>query len=630
MSDPIKHECGVAFLRLLKPLSHFQKQYNEPLWGLSRMQLLMAKQINRGQDGAGLGVIKLDPPFGQRYIARHRSNSKNSVSDLFSKINQTYNQLPNSVREDLELLKKDYPYAGEVFVGHLRYGTHGGNSIENLHPFLRQNNWMSRNLVLAGNYNLTNVDSLIQTLIELGQQPKEISDNVTLLEKIGHFLDEENETLFRKYKEQGLNGLHITRKIKEELNLERILQRSFKDLDGGYNIVGLIGHGDSFVLRDPNGIRPSFYYICDEFVAAASERSALATVFNVKTDDIQELDPGCALIVNKKGNVKITPILKPGKIMSCSFERIYFSKGNDRDIYRERRMLGKLLAPKVLESLNFDVENTAFSYVPNTASTSFYGLIDGVNKWLDEWKIREILQNKDQITADFLNALFKNQARREKVLLKDAKVRTFITNDKERGSLVGSAYDITYGSIKSGVDNIVIIDDSIVRGTTLKKSILRILERLEPKKIIIVSSAPQIRYPDCYGIDMSRMKDFIAFRALLELIQENNLEHKLTEVYKACKDENEKPIHEITNQVKPLYDLFSTEAITQQIAHITKPKDFKPELEIIFQSISNLHTACPNHLGNWYFTGNYPTPGGNKVANRSFCLFYEGNTARAY
>lgn len=630
MSDPIKHECGIAFLRLLKPLSHFETKYNEPLWGLSRMQALMAKQLNRGQDGAGLGVIKLNPAFGKRYIARKRSNSKNSVSDLFESIFQSFQALPVEIQENVEQLKVEFPYAGELYLGHLRYGTHGGNSIENLHPFLRQNNWMSRNLVLAGNYNLTNVDELFQTLIEIGQQPKEISDNVTILEKIGHFLDEENEEIFRKYKQQGLANIEITQKIKKELNLAAILKRSFKDLDGGYNLVGMIGHGDSFMMRDPNGIRPSFYYATDEFIVGASERSAICTVFNVPAEAVKELNPGAALLIKADTTWEVQQILTPGTKMSCSFERIYFSKGNDKDIYQERRMLGKLLAPKILKSLDYDLENTVLSYVPNTAATSFYGLIDGVNEWLDQKKIESIMENKEVLTREMLEQIFRNKARREKVLLKDAKVRTFITNDKDRGALVGSAYDITYGAIRPGVDNLVVVDDSIVRGTTLKRSILRILERLQPKKIIIVSSSPQIRFPDCYGIDMSRMNDFIAFRAVLALVKENNLEAEMDRIYKDCVEENKKAPHEIQNKVIQLYDLFNEEQITRKIAEITKPAGFGPALEIVFQSVEDLHLACPEHKGDWYFTGNYPTAGGNKVANRAFCFFMEGNAARAY
>jgi amidophosphoribosyltransferase len=630
MSDAIKHECGIAFMRILKPLAYFQEKYDEPLWGLNRMQMLMAKQLNRGQDGAGLGVIKLNPEFGKRYIARKRSNSKNSVADLFENIADTYSNLSESAKSSIEKLKAEFPYLGELYIGHLRYGTHGGNSIENLHPFLRQNNWMSRNLVLAGNYNLTNVDELFKTLIELGQQPKEISDNVTMLEKIGHFLDEENELIFKKYKAQGLSNLEITAKIKQELNLVNILKRGFKDLDGGYNLVGMVGHGDAFMMRDPNGIRPSFYYVNEECIVGASERSAICTVLNISPEDVLELQPGHALVVKANGNWSIEEILPAGEKKSCSFERIYFSKGNDKDIYKERRMLGTLLAPQVLKSLNYDVENSVLSYIPNTAATCFYGMIDGVNQWLDEWKIEQILKQKDDLSKEALVQIFKNHARREKVLLKDAKLRTFITNDKDRSSLVGSVYDITYDSIRAGKDNLVVVDDSIVRGTTLKRSILRILERLKPKKIIIVSSCPQIRYPDCYGIDMSRMNDFIAFKAVVELLKENGLEHKLEEVYHKCVAENQKPMAEIQNKVTEIYSYFDNDAITRKIAEIAKPKGFEPELEIIFQTTENLHKASPEHKGDWYFTGDYPTPGGNKVANRAFIYYFEGNNARAY
>lgn len=630
MSDAIKHECGIAFMRILKPLAYFQDKYDEPLWGLNRMQMLMAKQLNRGQDGAGLGVIKLNPQFGKRYIARKRSNSKNSVADLFENIAETYANLSETAKSSIENLKSEFPYLGELYIGHLRYGTHGGNSIENLHPFLRQNNWMSRNLVLAGNYNLTNVDELFKTLIELGQQPKEISDNVTMLEKIGHFLDEENELIFKKYKNQGLSNLEITAKIKQELNLVNILKRGFKDLDGGYNLVGMVGHGDAFMMRDPNGIRPSFYYVNEECIVGASERSAICTVLNISPEDVLELQPGHALVVKADGNWSIEEILPAGEKKSCSFERIYFSKGNDKDIYKERRMLGTLLAPQVLKSLNYDVENSVLSYIPNTAATCFYGMIDGVNQWLDEWKIDQILKQKDSLDKEALVQIFKNHARREKVLLKDAKLRTFITNDKDRSSLVGSVYDITYDSIRAGKDNLVVVDDSIVRGTTLKRSILRILERLKPKKIIIVSSCPQIRYPDCYGIDMSRMNDFIAFKAVVELLKENGLEHKLEEVYHKCVAENQKPMAEIQNKVTEIYSYFDNDTITRKIAEIAKPKGFEPELEIIFQTTENLHKASPEHKGDWYFTGDYPTLGGNKVANRAFIYYFEGNNARAY
>lgn len=630
MSDPIKHECGVAFIRLLKPLEYFTEKYGTPLYGLKKLQLLMAKQINRGQDGAGIGIIKLDPQFGQRYLARKRSNSKNAVADIFDEVNKALKPLDKANLNNGLYLKEHFPYAGELMLGHLRYGTHGGNSLENLHPFLRQNNWMCRNLVLAGNYNLTNVDELFSQLIELGQQPKEISDNVTMLEKIGHFLDEENERLFRIFKEQGFNNFDITEKIKENLSVENILKNAFKRTDGGYNMVGMIGHGAAFVMRDPNGIRPSFWYANDEMLVVASERPAIATTFNVPYQKINEVTPGCALIINKDGSYNETRILEQKERKSCSFERIYFSRGNDADIYNERKTLGKLLAPKVIEKLNNDIENTVFSYIPNTAATSFYGMVDGVNDWLKIRRAEQLMEEKDTLTSERIKEILTYRIRREKILVKDAKMRTFITNDNDREDLVGHAYDVTYGVIEPNKDTLVIIDDSIVRGTTLKTSILKILGRLEPKRIIVVSSAPQILYPDCYGIDMSRLKDFVAFRALLELLKDTNQEHKLQEVYELCKIEMQKPVEDMVNQVNQLYNLFTPDQISDKIAQIVTPENFKPKVDIIFQSVENLHQACPDHSGDWYFTGNFPTQGGVKIANRAFIYFMEKNTARAY
>ena len=630
MSDAIKHECGVAFIRLLKPLEHFTQKYGTPFYGLKKLQLLMAKQINRGQDGAGIGVIKLDPQFGNRYIARKRSNSKNPVADIFEEVNQSLQELDQDNIQNSLYLKEHFPYAGELMLGHLRYGTHGGNSLENLHPFLRQNNWMCRNLVLAGNYNMTNVDELFEQLIELGQQPKEISDNVTMLEKIGHFLDEENERLFRKFKQEGYSNFEITEKIKEHLSVANILKQAFKRADGGYNMVGMIGHGASFVMRDPNGIRPSFWYANDELLVVASERPAIMTAFNVSYNDIKEVTPGCALIIQKDGSYAETRILDEQPIKACSFERIYFSRGNDADIYKERKNLGKLLAPKVLERLHYNIENTVFAYIPNTAATSFYGMIDGINDWLKIHRSEVLMAEKDQLTPERIQEILTYRIRREKILVKDAKMRTFITNDNDREDIVGHAYDVTYGIIEPKQDTLVIIDDSIVRGTTLKTSILKILGRLQPKKIIVVSSAPQILFPDCYGIDMSRLKDFVAFRALLALLKDNNLEHKLQETYELCKAEMLKPKEEMVNQVVGLYQLFTPEQISAKVAQIVTPENFEPEVEIIFQSVEDLHKACPNHTGDWYFTGNFPTPGGTKIANRAFVYFMEKNNARAY
>lgn len=630
MSDAIKHECGVAFIRLLKPLEYFNEKYGTPFYGLKKLQLLMAKQINRGQDGAGIGVIKLDPQFGQRYIARKRSNSSNPVADIFETVNRNLAELDADNIRNALYLKEHFPYAGELMLGHLRYGTHGGNSLENLHPFLRQNNWMCRNLVLAGNYNLTNVDELFTQLIELGQQPKEISDNVTMLEKIGHFLDEENERLFKKFKAEGYSNFEITEKIKENLSVENILKNAFKRTDGGYNMVGMIGHGASFVMRDPNGIRPSFWYANDELLVVASERAAITTAFNLNYRDVKEVNPGCALIINKDGSYNEVRILEEKERKSCSFERIYFSRGNDADIYTERKNLGKLLAPKVLETLDYNIDNTVFAYIPNTAATAFYGMIDGINDWLKIHRSQVLMAEKDTLTEERIQEILTYRIRREKILVKDAKMRTFITNDNDREDVVGHAYDVTYGIIEPEKDTLVIIDDSIVRGTTLKTSILRILGRLQPKKIIVVSSAPQILFPDCYGIDMSRLKDFVAFRALLELLKDNKMEHKLTETYELCKAEMQKPAEQMENQVIGLYKLFSPEQIAAKIAEIVTPEGFKPKVEILFQSVENLHKACPNHTGDWYFTGQFPTPGGNKITNRAFIYFMEKNSARAY
>jgi len=630
MSDAIKHECGVAFIRLLKPLEYFNEKYGTPFYGLKKLQLLMAKQINRGQDGAGIGVIKLDPQFGQRYIARKRSNSKNPVADIFEDVNASLAELDQDNLKNGLYLKEHFPYAGELLLGHLRYGTHGGNSLENLHPFLRQNNWMCRNLVLAGNYNLTNVDELFTQLIELGQQPKEISDNVTMLEKIGHFLDEENERLFKIYKQEGYSNFEITEKIKDNLSVENILRNAFKRTDGGYNMVGMIGHGASFIVRDPNGIRPSFWYANDELLVVASERPAIMTAFNIPYSEIKEVTPGCALIINKDGSYKESRILDPKPLKACSFERIYFSRGNDADIYKERKNLGKLLAPRVLEKLNYNIENTVFAYIPNTAATSFYGMIDGVNDWLKIHRSEVLMAEKDNLTEERIQEILTYRIRREKILVKDAKMRTFITNDTDREDIVGHAYDVTYGIIEPNQDTLVIIDDSIVRGTTLKTSILKILGRLKPKKIIVVSSAPQILFPDCYGIDMSRLKDFVAFRALLELLKDNKLEHKLNETYELCKIEMHKPSEEMVNRVIDLYKLFTTEQISKKIAEIVTPENFEPEVEIIFQTVEDLHIACPDNTGDWYFTGDFPTPGGNKITNRAFIYFMEKNNARAY
>ena len=630
MSDAIKHECGVAFIRLRKPLEYYQEKYGTYWYGLAKLQYLMTKQLNRGQDGAGMGVVKLDPDYGARYLARKRSASKTALIDIFEEIGEALNEIPVEFRNDADYLRKHYPYAGEMLLGHLRYGTYGGNSIENIHPFLRQNNWMARNLMLAGNYNITNTDELFNALIDLGQQPKEKSDNVLMLEKIGHFIDEENQRLFGVLKAQGFTNLEISEKIKEEISLTNILKRSFKNVDGGYNMIGMLGHGDAFIIRDPAGIRPSHYYIDDEVVVVASERAAIQTAFNIYPEDVQELGPGNALLVRKSGHVEEVNIIEPTERMSCSFERIYFSRGNDQAIYHERKELGRLLAKPVMSLLGNDLVNTVFSYVPNTAATSFYGLIDGIHEIRRELQAEALSKIDVKNEPEKVKEILSWRPRREKILVKDVKMRTFITNDSDRDDVVGHVYDITYGVVKSWNDTLVIMDDSVVRGTTLKKSILRILDRLEPKRIILVSSAPQIRYPDCYGIDMSRMGDFAAFAAAVELLKDKGMGELLETTYIAAKAELAKPSAQQRCVVQDIYAPLTDEEVSKKIAEMLRPKDLRAEFDILFQSVDNLHEACPGDRGDWYFTGNYPTPGGNQVANRSYVYYMEGSKDRAY
>ena len=630
MSDAIKHECGVAFIRLRKPLSYFKEKYGSYWYGLHKLQFMMTKQLNRGQDGAGIGVVKLKPQYGDRYLARQRSASKTALGDIFEEVFKAFDQIPEEHREDIDYLKKHYPYAGELLLGHLRYGTYGGNSIENIHPFLRQNNWMARNLMLAGNYNITNTQELFEALIDLGQQPKEKSDNVLMLEKIGHFIDEENQRLFSVLKSQGYTNLEITEKIKTEISIPKILKRSFKNIDGGFNMVGLIGHGDAFIIRDPSGIRPSHYYVDDEVIVVASERAAIQMAFNIYPEDVHELPPGNALIAKADASYSIEEIIEPTERKSCSFERIYFSRGNDQSIYAERKELGRLLAEPVMDMLANNLPDTVFSYVPNTASTSFYGLIDGIHEirlkiQAEALKGLNVYDNPEKV-----DEILSWRPRREKILVKDVKMRTFITNDTDREDLVTHVYDITYGVVKSWQDTLVIMDDSVVRGTTLKTSILRLLDRLEPKRIILVSSAPQIRYPDCYGIDMSKLGDFAAFRAAVELHKERGNETILGEIYAKAVAELQKPHSEQRNVVKDLYaDLLESD-ISRKIAEMVRPANVRFEFDMLFQTVENLHKACPNDLGDWYFTGDYPTPGGTAVANRSFVFYYEGRKERAY
>lgn len=633
MSEPIKHECGIAFIRLLKPLSYYQEKYGTALYGLNKLYLLMEKQHNRGQDGAGIATIKLDVKPGHRYISRYRSMAQNAVADIFGYVHNKFVDIQENTPElmqDAEWLKQNVSFIGEVLLGHLRYGTHGQNSIENCHPFLRQNNWMTRNLVIAGNFNMTNVDELLEQLYELGQHPKEQADTVTVLEKIGHFLDDENQELFDTYKKEGLSNVEITHKISQNLNIGHILRRSAKTWDGGYAISGIVGNGDAFVLRDPSGIRPAYYYQDDEIVVAASERPAIQTAFNVGFSKVKEIQPGHALIVKKDGTVTQEVFREPQEKRACSFERIYFSRGSDAEIYKERKQLGKLLIPQVLGAVNNDLKNTVFSFIPNTAEISFYGMVEGLHTHIKDLQKDALISRKDSMSDTELDELLSMCPRVEKLAIKDVKLRTFITADADRKEMVAHVYDTTYGVIKNGTDTLVAVDDSIVRGTTLKQSIIKIIDRLHPKKIIIVSSAPQIRYPDCYGIDMSKMGQFVAFEAAIQLLKARGLEHIIEEVYQKCKASLLLPKEQIVNHVKDIYRPFKQEEISAQITKIITPDHTVAEVEVIYQTLDNLHVACPNHTGDWYFSGNYPTPGGNKVVNKAFVNWKEGNNQRAY
>jgi amidophosphoribosyltransferase len=634
MSDQIKHECGVAFIRLLKPLSYYQKKYGTALYGLNKLYLLMEKQHNRGQDGAGVATIKLDIEPGKRYISRHRSMAPNAVSDIFEYVQKKFADIQKATpekMEDAEWLKQNVSFMGEVLLGHLRYGTHGKNSIENCHPFLRQNNWMTRNLVIAGNFNMTNVDELLQQLYDLGQHPKEKADTVTVLEKIGHFLDTENQGLFDQYKREGLDdNIEISKLIANDMDVAKILRKSAKSWDGGYTIAGILGHGDAFVMRDPVGIRPAYYFQNDEIVVAASERPAIQTAFNIPIEEIKEIKPGHALIVKKNGKVSEDMFSDPLEKKSCSFERIYFSRGSDASIYRERKQLGRLLCQQILETVDHDVKNTVFSYIPNTAEVAFYGMVEGMHKYIKQVQRERLLNREDKITDEELTEVLCMAPRVEKIAIKDVKLRTFITQDADRSEMVAHVYDTTYGLIKKGDDTLVVLDDSIVRGTTLKQSILKILDRLGPKKIVVVSSAPQIRYPDCYGIDMSRMSEFVAFEAAISLLKETDRDDVILKVYQQCKDSLALPKEEVENYVQAIYEPFEDQVISDRIAKIITPQNIKAEVKVIYQTLDNLHIACPDHLGDWYFSGNYPTPGGNKVVNRAFVNWMEGKNQRGY
>ena len=621
MSDHIKHECGIALIRLLKPLEYYQKKYGTKSYGVNKMYLMMEKQHNRGQDGAGLATVKINAKPGEKYIFRERSSAKQPIQEIFSRISERIQASDSN--------QNNTPFQGELLLGHVRYGTFGKNNIESVHPFLRQNNWTHRNLIVAGNFNMTNNDELFENLVKLGQHPKSKVDSVTVMEKIGHFLDDAVHKIYRDLKKEGHNKQEASPLIEKRLKISKILKKASKDWDGGYAMAGLLGHGDAFVLRDPSAIRPAYFFKNDEVAVVASERPVIQTVFNTKYEDIQELEAGHSIIIKKSGKVSTIPILEQRERKACSFERIYFSRGSDKEIYLERKKLGELLFPKIAEAINGDLVNTVFSYIPNTAETSFYGMVHEAQKYISKQSIKKVLDSKENLSNEMLKKLFLLKPRIEKVAIKDAKLRTFIADDVNRDELVAHVYDVTYGSIKE-TDTLVIIDDSIVRGTTLQKSILKILDRLNPKKVIIVSSAPQIRYPDCYGIDMAKMEDFIAFRAAIRLLKKEGKENIIKKTYQDCLKELKLPSSKMKNKVSQIYSDYSDEQISDQISKILKEGDIKSEVQVIFQPVENLHIACPKNLGDWYFTGNYPTPGGNKVVNQAFVNYYEGTGKRAY
>lgn len=632
MSDDIKHECGIAFLRLKKPLAYYKKKYGSHFWALNKVYLLMEKQHNRGQDGAGLVSVKIDPQPGKEFIFRERSIDNRPIVSIFKNVQRSINDAREGMGElakDDKWIEDNIPFVGNVYLGHLRYGTYGKNSLHQCHPFIRKNNWMHRNLITAGNFNMTNVDELFEQLISLGQHPREKADTLTILERIGHFLDEDVSDIYYKLKEQGISKKMASKHIEKQLNIKRILKRSARKWDGGYAMVGVFGHGDAFVLRDPNGIRPAFYYQNDEFIVVTSERPVIQTVFNVALEEIKEVDPGCALIIKKNGSSKMERIKPAKERLSCSFERIYFSRGSDKDIYRERIELGKNVVPKVLEAIDHDLDNSVFSFIPNTAENAYYGLIKGLEDYNNLLKIDTIKNVVQNGNDEELKQLLKKRVRIEKIAIKDVKLRTFITEDNERDELVEHVYDITYGTVKQS-DNLVVLDDSIVRGTTLKKSIIKILDRLNPKRIVVVSSAPQIRFPDCYGIDMAKLGDFIAFRAAIELLKDRNLTHIIDEVYAKCKKQVGLEDEKVVNYVKEIYSSFTDEEISAKISELVTDDKVNSEVKVVYQTIEGLHKSVPNHLGDWYFSGNYPTPGGNRVVNKSFINYYEGNNQRAY
>ena len=631
MTDQIQHKCGIAMVRLLKPLEYFHYKYGSCLYGLQRLYLMMEKQRNRGQDGTGVVCVKIGMQPGKKYISRECSIKPSSIDQVFkniySEINKVGKRTPKLL-DDMVWMKQEMPFVGEIYLGHLRYGTYGNDSPDAVHPVIRHNNWKTRNLILAGNYNLTNVETMFRILIELGQFPTGYSDTVTILENIGHFLDRENQNLFDHFKTEGYENEKISKLIAKNISIREVLFESSKKWDGGYAISGILGHGDAFVYRDPCGIRPAFYYSDDEVAVIASERPVIQTAFNLDAEQVSELRPGHAFIIRANGTISEEMVQPSQTKKSCSFERIYFSRGSDRDIYKERKLLGKLLIPDILESINNNLETAVFSYIPNTAETAFLGMVEGADEYLNDLKKKLILEAGDKLTPEQLDKIMDVHTRVEKVAIKDAKLRTFIAQDKSRAGMVGHVYDVTYDTIRKGVDNLVIIDDSIVRGTTLKLSIIRILDRLGPKKIVFVSSSPQIRYPDCYGIDMAKLEEFVAFQAAVALLKERGKQNVINDVYKKCKAQEEIPVANMVNHVKTIYEPFSTKEISVKIAQLLKTPEIKADIDIVFQSIDNLHLACPNDTGDWYFTGNYPTPGGNKVVNTAFINYIEGKNKR--
>ncbi|WP_299988421.1 amidophosphoribosyltransferase [uncultured Pontibacter sp.] len=630
MSDSIKHECGIALIRLRKPIEYYVEKYGTPMYGVNKLYLLMQKQHNRGQDGAGVASIKIDAGPGMEYISRFRSVKTRAIDSIFGKIGKEFKKLKEDKPEkalDTNWVWENLPFLGDVYLGHLRYGTHGINSVDNCHPMVRENNWRSRSLAVAGNFNMTNVDEQFHKLIELGQHPKQKSDTITVLEKIGHFLDEENQMLFESYKDEYSNK-EITSLIEDNLSLQRVLKRACKDFDGGYAMAGLTGYGASFVVRDPNGIRPAYYYMDDEVIVVASEKPAIKTAFDIEYSEIREITPGHALIVDKAGNADLKEILPQLEKKSCSFERIYFSRGNDPEIYEERKNMGRRLCPQILEAIDYDLKNTVFSYIPNTAETSWLGMMKGIEDHLRAYRKQAILNQ--ELSEEQLDEILQFKPRAEKLVIKDVKLRTFITDNDSRDDLVTHVYDTTYEVVKKGIDTLVVLDDSIVRGTTLEKSIIKMLDKLEPKKIIIVSCAPQIRYPDCYGIDMSRVKEFVAFRAMLALLKDRDMYYKVDEVYDKIQAVQGTPAIMETNYVQELFDLFTHDELSAKVSEIVKAPEVNAEVQVIYQRIEDLHLACPNHKGDWYFTGNYPTPGGTRVVNRAFMNFVENKAVRAY